>query len=164
MGTNESFKKELANIDQGEWDADVINRLGFYREIAGKGEIYRLVKTEEITQKEFNERIELAYYVGAPDVYDKLPPAKRLNIETRRKIDGWIEQAREDNRNRPLTDDEKDFIIDKINKEVAELCIEAKENVMIKYATGDDLIARRKAMKLKIQKKDHADKLKLEEE
>jgi hypothetical protein len=49
MTNNESFKKELENVEQGEWDADVVNRLGFYRQFAGKGEMLRLVKTQDIT-------------------------------------------------------------------------------------------------------------------
>jgi hypothetical protein len=45
MGTNESFKREIENMEISDWDADVINRLGVYRELAGKGEMQRLVRT-----------------------------------------------------------------------------------------------------------------------
>lgn len=39
-----------------------------------------------------------------------------------------------------LTDAEKDAIVDKINIEVAELCEEVREDMKIKYATGEELI------------------------
>ena len=100
----------------------------------------RLVKTQDITQHEFNERIELAHYVGAPDVFDKLPPAKFLKKSTRIQIDGMIAEARQKNKDRELTDAEKNAIVDKINIEVAELCEEVREDMKIKYATGEELI------------------------
>jgi hypothetical protein len=51
-----------------------------------------------------------------------------------------IAEARQKNLDRELTDAEKDVILEKINGEVAELIEEAKENVYIKFATGEDLI------------------------
>ena len=65
-----------------------MKRLGFYREFAGKNsDMMLLLKTCEISKHEFLERIEIAAVVGAPALYDKLPPARKLAPDRKKAID-----------------------------------------------------------------------------
>jgi len=80
-----------------------------------------LLKTCEISKHEFLERIEIAAVVGAPALYDKLPPARRLADDRKKAIDEMIAQARDANWKKPFTDAQMKEIREKVEVELEEI-------------------------------------------